>query len=262
MSGGAPSADSSGNLYFLTGHGSFDATSGGSNYGDSTVKLGTVGGLSVVDWFTPSDQAMLNSNDQDHGAGGAALLVDQPSGPVPHLLIGGGKEGFLFLVNRDNMGHFNSGTNNVVQTLSFFNNIFATPAFWQNRLYLAGVSGFLKTFSFNPATGTFNTSPTSQSPSSYGFPGATPSISATGASNGIVWTIDSSQYCTLQSPGCGPAVLHAYDANNLATELWNSANGAGNAAGNAVKFTVPTVANSKVYVGTRGEITVYGLLPN
>jgi hypothetical protein len=141
-------------------------------------------------------------------------------------------------------------------------------------LYLAGVSGSLKTFSFNTTTGTFSTSFTSQSSSSYGFPGATPSISSTGASNGIVWAIDSSQYCTPQSPGCGPAVLHAYDATNLAKELWNSSQGSGNTAGNAVKFTVPTVANGKVYIGTRGnntggttssapgELDVYGLEPN
>jgi len=273
MSGGAPSADSSGNLYFLTGNGSFDANSSGSDYGNSTVKLGTVGGLSVVDWFTPSDQAMLNTNDTDHGSGGAAILVDQPSGPVPHLLIGGGKEGNLFLLNRDNMGHFNT-TNQVFQTLSLGNSIWATPAFWQNMLYLAGKDDSLKAFSFNTATGKFNALPASQSPSRYGFPGATPSISASGASNGIVWAIDSSQYCTTQSPGCGPAVLHAYDATNLAKELWNSSQSSGNAAGNAVKFTVPTVANGKVYIGTRGnnkggttssapgELDVYGLTPN
>src|SRR2546426_688596 len=105
----------------------------------------------------------------------------------------------------------------------------------------------------------------------FGFPGSTPSVSAKGASNGIVWALDNSRYCTTQSPGCGPAVLHAYDAANLATELWNSSQVAANKAGNAVKFTVPTVANGKVYVGTRGssttgggvgELNVYGLLPN
>jgi len=116
----------------------------------------------------------------------------------------------------------------------------------------------------------------SQSATSFGFPGATPSVSANGSANGIVWALDSSQYCTNQSPGCGPAVLHAYDATSLA-ELWNSSQGTGsNAAGNAVKFTVPTVANGKVYVGTRGnntggvtssttvpgELDVYGLLPH
>ena len=106
----------------------------------------------------------------------------------------------------------------------------------------------------------FNTSPTSQSPASYNFPGATPSVSSTGTTNGIVWAIDSSAYGT---PCCsnGPAILHAYDASNLATELWSSTQGSGNTAGTAVKFTVPTIANGKVYVGTRSEIDVFGLLP-
>ena len=263
MSGGALAADSGGNLYFLTGNGSFDADSGGSNYGDSTVKLGTVGGLKVVDWFTPSDQATLDSNDTDHGSGGAALLLDQPSGPVPHLLIGGGKQGNLFLVNRDNMGHFSTSTNNVVQTVPFVDAIFATSAFWSNALYLAGWNGPLKRFVFNPSTGTFNTSLASSSSSSYGFPGATPSISASSTtSNGIVWALDNSQFCTDPTTGCAPAILHAYDASNLGTELWNSTQDTGIPPGNPVKFTVPTIANGKVYFGTRTEIEIYGLLPN
>jgi len=264
MSGGAPAADSSSNLYFLTGNGSFDASSGGSNYGDSTIKLSTSGTLHVTDYFTPSDQVSLNNGDADHGAGGAAILVDQPSGPVQHLLIGGGKAGILFLVNRDNMGHFNSGSNNVVQSLNLDGfQIFATGAFWNNFFYIAGVNGRLIQYTFNTGTGQFASSATHFSPSSFGFPGSTPSVSSLGSStNGIVWALDNSQYCTAQSPGCGPTVLHAYDANNVSTELWNSTQGTGNSAGNAVKFTVPTVANGKVYVPTRTEVTVYGLLPN
>jgi len=263
MSGGAPAADSSSNLYFLTGNGSFDASSGGSNYGDSTIKLSTSGTLHVTDYFTPSDQVSLNNGDADHGAGGAAILVDQPSGPVQHLLIGGGKAGILFLVNRDNMGHFNSGSNNVVQSLNLNGSqIFATGAFWNNFFYIAGVNGRLIQYTFNTGTGQFASSATHFSPSSFGFPGSTPSVSSLGSStNGIVWALDNSQYCT-PSPGCGPTVLHAYDANNVSTELWNSTQGSGNSAGNAVKFTVPTVANGKVYVPTRTEVTVYGLLPN
>jgi hypothetical protein len=264
MSGGAPAADSSNNLYFLTGNGAFDANTGGSNYGDSTIKLNTSGSLHVTDYFTPLNQSSLNSNDADHGAGGAAILVDQPSGPVQHLLIGGGKAGTLFLVNRDNMGHFNSGSNNVVQSLSLDGpGIFATAAFWNNFLYIAGVNDHLNQYSFNTVTGQFSSSPTHVSSASYGFPGSTPSVSSLSSStNGIVWTLDNSQYCTEQSPGCGPTILHAYDANNVGTELWNSTQGSGNGAGNAVKFTVPTVANGRVYVPTRTELTVYGLLPN
>ena len=270
MGGGAPAIDASGNLFFITGNGTFDASSGGSNYGDSVVKLSAASGLSVADYFTPSDQATLDANDTDFGSGAATILIDQPSGPVPHLLIGGGKEGNLFLLNRDNMGKFSSTTNNVVETVNVGNSIFATPAFWQNNLYVAPI-GKLSQFAFNPTTGKFNGAPSSQSPTSYGFPGATPSVSSTGALNGIVWSLDNAMYCTPQSPGCGPTVLHAYDATNLATELWNSSQAAGSRdqAGDAVKFTVPTVANGKVYVGTRGnnstvpgELEVYGLLPN
>jgi hypothetical protein len=259
MGGGAPAADSSNNLYVITGNGTYDGTTK-SDFGDSFLKLSTSSGIAIADWFTPADQATLEGNDADFGSGGAAILVDQPSSPVPHLVIGGGKEGNLFLLNRDNLGKNNS-SNQVVQTLSFGNGIFATAAFWNNALYLAGVGGPVKTFSFNAGTGQFNTSASSRSNNSYGFPGATPSVSASGTSGGIVWAIDNSAYGT---PCCsnGPAVLHAYDATNLGTELWNSSQGLGNTAGNAVKFTVPTVANGKVYVGTRSEIDVFGLLPN
>lgn len=271
MGGGAPAVDASGNLFFITGNGTFDANSGGSNYGDSVVKLSTASGLSVADYFTPLDQATLDANDTDFGSGAATILVDQPTGPVTHLLIGGGKQGNLFVLNRDNLGKFSSSTNQVVETVNLGNSIFATSVFWQNNLYVAGVSGALKQFAFNPATGQFNGSPSSQSTNTYGFPGATPSLSSNGTASGIIWALDNTLYCTPQSPGCGATVLHAYDATNLATELWNSSEAAGNRdlAGHAVKFTVPTVANGKVYVGTRGndstvlgELEVYGLLPN
>jgi Putative Ig domain len=262
MGGGAPAADSSGNLYFLTGNGTFDANTGGADYGDSTVKLSTSGGLSVADYFTPMDQANLSSADMDHGAGGAAILMDPSSGPVAHLLIGGGKSGVLYLLNRDNMGGFDSSTNHVVQSLVVSGNeIVATAAIWNNSLYIAASSTPLQQFPFNLTTGQFG-SPSHSSSHSFGGKGATPSVSASsGSANGIVWALDSGAYGN-PGPANGPAVLHAYDAANVGTELWNSTQGTGNAAGNAVKFTVPTVANGKVYVGTRSELSVYGLLPN
>ena len=128
-------------------------------------------------------------------------------------------------------------------------------------------------YALDASTDRFAASPSSQSPNSYAYPGTSPSVSSNGASEGIVWALDNSQFCTNGSPTCGPAVLHAYDATNLAIELWNSSQAAGgaNAAGNAVKFVVPTIANGKVYVGTRGrdvssggigELDVYGLLPD
>jgi hypothetical protein len=277
MSGGAPAADSSNNLFLITGNGSYNGTDA---YGDSFLRLGTARGIAVADWFTPSTQATLESTDKDFGSGGATVLIDQTSGPLQHLAVGGGKDQNLFLLNRDDLGHNNS-TDRVVQTLPFDHGIFATPAFWQNSLYLAGGGGTLKQYTFDAAHGVFNTSFASQSAGTFGWPGATPSISSQGATNGIVWAIDSSAFGAANDNGdslraAGPAVLHAYSATKLATELWNSsqATGGRDTAGDAVKFTVPTVANGKVYIGTRGnddtqghgttfgEIDVYGLLPN
>ncbi len=247
MAGGAPAADSSNNLYVITGNGNFD---GNTEFGDSFLKLSS--GLSLSNSFTPTNESNLNGSDADLGSGGAAVLVDQNSSPVPHLVIGGGKEGKLYLLNRDNLGGKNSGDTGAVQTFSVGNGIFATPAFWQNTLYLGPVGDRVKAYTFDTSSGKFSTSPSSTSPGSFGFPGSTPSVSSQGSSNGIVWAIQNN----------GSAVLHAYDATNLGNELWNSNNSSVDRAGGAVKFTVPTVANGKVYVGTSGEISVYGLSPN
>jgi hypothetical protein len=276
MGGSAPAADSGNNLYLLTGNGGFDANSSAApnnDYGDSFLKLTRV--LTVSQYFTPSDQMSDQNSDQDFGSGGAAVLVDQPSSPVPHLVIGGGKDGFLYLLNRDAMGGLDPSNSSAWQRINFGSPIFATGAFWNGTFFLAGVGGPLQSYSFNTATGKFDPSIVPQSPGTFGFPGSTPSVSSTGVLNGIVWAMDNGNYCTSGSPGCGPAVLHAYDATNVASELWNSSQGTGNAAGNAVKFTVPTIANGKVYIGTRGnntdgttsttipgELDVYGLLPN
>src|ERR1051325_6058732 len=158
------------------------------------------------------------------------------------------------------------------------NSIFSTAAFWNNSLYIVPAGGPLQAYPFNTGTGMFNTGGATSAGVSFGFPGATPSVSSNGTGNGIVWAIDNSQYCTAQSPGCGAAVLHAFNATSLASELWNSSMVATDKAGFAVKFTVPTVANGKVYIGTRGndcstscpgttpttfgELDVYGLKPN
>lgn len=276
MGGGAPAADANNNLYFLTGNGTFDANNlGGANYGDSTMKLSTAAGLTVADWFTPADQGNLDGADTDHGSGGAAIIVNTPNG---NFVIGGGKEGNLFLLDQTAMGHYGANfspvNSNAVQIFSVGNSIFSTAAFWNNSLYIAPAGGPLQAYPFITATGMFNIGGATQTAASFGFPGATPSVSSNGASNGILWGLDSSQYCTPQSPGCGPAVLHAFNATNLTSELWNSSMAAADKAGFAVKFTVPTVANGKVYIGTRGndsgagtsstqgEIDVYGLKPN
>jgi hypothetical protein len=272
MGGGAPSADANNNLYLITGNAEFDVTSGGNDYGDSFLQLS--GSLAVSSFFTPSDQAADDAAGNDFGAGGAAVVLDLASGTLKHLVIGGGKDGTLYLLNGDSMGGL--GDSNALQYFNIGHGIFATGAFWNNNYYLAGVGGPLISYSFNSSTNLFNTANPPQSSSSYGFPGATPSVSSTGSSNGIVWALDNSNYCTPGSPGCGSAVIHAYNATTLSTDLWNSSMIGTDAAGNAVAFTVPTVANGKVYVGTRGnntggalgstsvsgELDVYGLKPN
>lgn len=278
MAGGAPAADAANNLYLSTGNGTYDADSGGSNYGDSFLRLATASGLAVGDWFTPSIQASLDAADLDLGSGGTVVLVDLPNAPHPHLLIGGGKgltfKGDLYVLNRDSLGQ--DTTLGVLQEFAVGGAIFSTEAFWQNTLYVAGVAAPLRAYSLNTTTGLFDTVNVPQSSNSFSFPGSTPTVSASGTTNGIVWALDSSVFGTNNggSSAAAPAVLHAYDAANVATELWNSTMGTGNTAGNSVKFTVPTVANGKVYVPTRGDdttlnsptargrIDVYGLLPN
>ena len=274
MSGGAPAADAAGNLYVITGNGIFDGTSA---FGDSFLKLSATSGLALADWFTPMNQLSLDAFDQDLGAGGAAVLVDQTSGPHPHLIIGGGKSQSLYLLDRTNMGHFTSGgPDKVVQTLKASESSFSTPAFWQNTLYFFGFNGPGLAYTFLTASDTFNPAVASTTTPSFSFPGSSPSVSSNGNSNGIVWMIDAHTFGTGDGgpATAGPAVLHAFDATNLGTELWNSSQVPADAAGNAVKFTVPTVANGKVYVGTRGndstlgagtvfgEVDVYGLKPN
>ncbi len=278
MSGAAPSVDSSGNIYVITGNGGFDATSTSApnnDYGDSFLQLKPAAGrLTVSSYFTPTDQSNDEALDRDFGAGGAALVLNLGSGSPSHLAIGGGKDGALYVLNGDNLG--GSGDANAWQMIHLNAAIFATGAFWNNTLYLAPVAEPIMAFTFNPATRKFNTTSTMQSGNSFGFPGATASISANGATNGIVWAINSHNYCTPQSGACGPAQLFAYSASALGTQLWSSTTIGGDAAGNAVKFTLPTVANGKVYVGTRGnntggntgstskdgELDVYGLKPN
>jgi hypothetical protein len=300
--GGAPAIDATGDVYVSTGNGIFDANSATmpfNDYGDSILRLHPFTGvtsngvnLSLAGWFTPYNQNSISGADADVGSGGVILLPDQTTGPRQHLLaqIGkaqptAGNPAFVFLIDRDQMGQFNPTDNSqIVENLQTpCCGVWGSPAFWQNGLYIAGAYDSLRVFAFDPATGLFNTTSTSQSSTVYNFPDATPSISSQGASNGVVWAIDAGLYgyaspnappvngqpfnCSVSpvpAPCTGPAILHAYNAANLATEYWNSTQAAGNRdqAGNAVKFVPPTIANGKVYVSTRTEIDVYGLLPN
>jgi IPT/TIG domain/Chitobiase/beta-hexosaminidase C-terminal domain len=275
MSGAAPAVDSNNNIYLITGNGVFDAessTSPNNDYGNSFLRLSS--NLSLSKYFTFSNATTGQANAADSWSGGAAILFDLPAdGSKPtHFIVGGGKNGVLYLFDRDKMG--GSSEANSLERLSVADDVSSTGAFWNNNLYVGGVQSALSAYALSPSTAQFSSS-TSQSPEKFGYPGITPSISATGSGNGIVWALDSSADC-ISGGVCGPAVLHAYDATNLASELWNSSIAAGDTGGNAIKFAVPTIANGKVYVGTRGnntggvygstsisgELDVYGLKPN
>lgn len=274
QTGTGPAADVSGNIYVVTGNGTFDNSSNtvpptapNNDLGDSFIKLSTASGLNVAGFFTPFNQASLNSGDLDVGSGGPIVLPDTAgSSAIPHLLIGGDKQGVMYLMDRDNMAGFHSGGDQIVQEVTVTGGacitcgIFSTPAFWQGNLYVVAIGDVLKRYSLSNAV--LSASPTQQAADTFNFPGASPAVSSTGASNGIVWVINTSNNGT-PNPGnpSGPAVLFAYDATSL-TKLFSSpaTSGAG-AAGNAVKFVVPTVANGRVYVGTQTELSVFGLLP-
>jgi hypothetical protein len=253
-SGCGPSVDAEGNLYVATANGTFDASAGGPDYGDSVVKLDRAS-LKVLDWFTPLNQATLNAIDQDLGSGGPMLLPDQP-GLHPRLLVVAGKEGRIYLLDRDNLGHYGLIADAAVQELvgQINPNVLSTPAYWRENIYYASQDDTLKMFRLN--NGLLSPSPVAVSQASFGYAGATPSISANGATAGIVWVIDTSAL----SNG-GPAQLRAYDATNVSQELYDSTQvGSRDTPGTANKFAVPTVINGKVYVGTATELDVFGLL--
>jgi PA14 domain/Chitobiase/beta-hexosaminidase C-terminal domain len=252
QSGGGPACDTNGNIFVMTGNGTFDGPSLG-DYGDSFLKLSTTNGLQLADYFTPFDQATLNVNDTDLGSGGPMLLPDSVGSTAhPHLLAGCGKKGTIYLLDRDNLGHYNSTNDNqIVQELPVaVGGTWSMPAYFNNTIYFLGADDVLRAFDINQA---FISSPPSVSSNVFQFPGATPSVSANGTSNAIVWVIQ------VGYPGTsGPAVLHAYNATNVAQELYNS-HKAGTDPGLPVKFAVPTIANGKVYVGAQYVLGVYGL---
>jgi len=262
--GAGLTADSSGNIYQMLGNGTFDATLDGNgfpnrgDYGNAIVKLSTASGLSVADYFTMSNSIQESNADQDLGSGGAMLLPDMTDsqGATRHLVVGAGKDGHIYLADRDNMGKINlsspsvNNNPNLYQDLgAVLGGVFSMPAYFNGNLYYASVSGRLRAFPFSNAR---LGASSSQSSHSFGFPGATPSISSNGTSNGIVWATDSN----LSSP----AVLRAYDANNMATELYNStqAPSGRDSFGSGNKYITPTIANGKVYVGTQNSVGVFG----
>jgi hypothetical protein len=264
MSGGAPAADASQSIFIVTANGTFDTQRPVKDFGDSVVKLSEAGGLRVLDYFTPKNQAFLSTHDLDLGSGGVLVLPDQP-GPHRHLLVTAGKQGTIYIVDRDNLGQYGRGSDRILEEIpGGLAGSFSTPAYFNHAVYYVGTP--LPTATSRPRgevlkefpiiNGTVLPAP-AQGQYLYGLPGSTPSISANGNSGGIVWTLDTSAFKSL-----GPAILRAYDATNVSRELYDSTQaGARDQAGPAVKFAVPTVINGKVYVGGFGAVTVYGLLP-
>jgi hypothetical protein len=252
--GGAPAIDTAGYVYFETGNGTFNSTN--NNFGDSVLKLSTTNGLARANYFTPYDQANLESTDADLGSSGLVLLPDSVgSASHPHLLVASGKAGKIYLLDRDNLGQFNPVSDSqIVQSIAGVTAAsFATPSYFNNRVYFVGSGDTLKAFALSG--GLLSTTPVSQSPSGFGFPGATVSISANNTSNGIVWALDNSAWGS-----SGPAVLHAYNTTNVTLEIYNTTQaGTRDRLAGAVKFSVPTVANGKVYVGGQYALSMLAL---
>lgn len=259
MSGAGMASDGT-SLYLLDANGTFDATldaqgfPSSGDYGNTFLKLATSPRLAVADYFATFDTEALSSRDQDLGSGGALVLPDlaDASGTVRHLAVGAGKDAKIYVVNRDAMGKFNSSTNVIWQEIDgqLAAGVFGMPAFYGNTVYIGALGDHLKAFPINAAR--LATAPASQSAGTFQYPGATPSISANGSSNAIVWAAENGSV----------AALHAFDAGNLADELYNS-NQAGSrdtfGAGN--KFITPMIAHGHVYVGTTSGVAVFGLLP-
>ena len=226
---------------------------------------------SVLDYFSPQVQSSLNSGNLDLGSGGPLLLPDQP-GAHPHEMVGAGKNGTIYLVDRDNMGHFNSNSDQIVQSIVNIwtktaggpggteAGLFGAPVYFNESLYFSPLADTVQAFRLS--NGLLTTTPTSQSAETYdgststfGSRGGTLAISANGTTNGILWALES-------KGDSAPGVLHAYDATNLGNELYNSSQaGSRDALDPWLKFTIPTVANGRVYVASAGQLTVYGLLP-
>jgi hypothetical protein len=259
--GGALAASLSNQIFAVTGNGPFDASVG--DWSNSYIKLQPSGNtFQVLDYFAP--HKLFNNEDQDLGAS-TGIILPPLSGPFPHELIGGGKTGTLYVVNRDAMGKFNLPSDQIIQEIPNAVGVhlstsstcgsgqandcdYSTPAYWSGHLYVSGVNDSVKEFTLSKGK---LTGPTSRSSQAFGYPGATPTVSANGSSNGIVWVVEPSK-----------AILHAYDATNLANELYNSnQNSRRDALGSNVKFAPVTVVNGKVYVGTRTSLVTYGLLP-
>jgi hypothetical protein len=260
MAGTGLAGDSGGNIYFLDANGTFDTTLDGNgfpingDYGNAFMKLSTSPKLAVADYFNMYNTVQESNRDEDLGSGGAMVLPDlmDNNGQVHHLAVGAGKDSNIYVVNRDNMGKFNPNNDNAIyQELDGVlpGGVWANPAYFNNTVYYGSVSQPLKAFPISNAK--LASSPSSQTSTSFEYPGTFPAVSANGTSNGIVWAVENSN----------PAVLHAYDATNLAHELYNSNQaGSRDQFGPGNKFITPLIVNGKVFVGTQTGVAEFGLL--
>ncbi len=258
-SGAGLTADGSGNIFFLDANGVFDTTltAGGfpssGDYGNAFIRLTTSGGLAVADYFEMDNGVEESNGDVDLGSGGALLLpaMKDASGNTWNLAVGAGKDTNLYIVNRESMGKFNPNSNGNYQELAgaLPGGIWSMPAYANGRLYYGPVGQPILEFEFKDAK--LLTTPVAQTSNSFGYPGATPSISSDKGSNAIVWAAENTN----------PAVLHAYNAKTL-VELYNTNQAASGrdhfGAGN--KYITPMIINGKVYVGTTNGVGVFGLL--
>ncbi len=257
-SGAGLNADAEGNVYALCANGAFDTTlttngfPSKGDYGNAFIKFSTAGSLVVTDYFTMDNTVTESGNDQDFGSGGALLLPDMTdaSNNVRQLAVAAGKDSIIYVVDRSNMGKFHSNTNAIWQQVNgaISGGLWSMPAYWNSFVYYGGVNDHVKAFPFSQARVGARNSETSET---FAFPGCTPSVSANGAANGILWGTENTS----------PMVLHAYNATNLTKELYNS-NQAGtrdhSGAGN--KYITPMIASARVYVGEVKEVAVFGLL--
>jgi len=262
--GAGLAADGTGNIYLLDANGTFDTSldakgfPASGDYGNAIMKLSTKGGkLAVADYFNMYNTVSESDADEDLGSGGAMIVPNfkDSSGNLHELVVGAGKDANIYLANRINMGKFNPSNNNqLYQEVqgALGGSVFSAPAFAGRRIYYGAVDDTIKAFEFQ-ANGQLNSTPQSATSTAFGYPGATPSVSGNSPANLILWATENTF----------PAVLHAYNANNLAVELYNSnqATGGRDQFGDGNKFITPTIANGKVYVGTQTGVGVFGLLP-
>jgi len=261
MSGAGPAADANGNIFALDANGTFDSTlnpqgfPSQGDFGNAFLKIATTNKqLTVADYFEMFNQTAENSTDEDLGSGGALVLPDltDGSGQTRHLAVGAGKDGNIYVVDRDSMGKFNPSANKVYQQIqnALAGGVFSMPAFFNNTVYYGAVGDSIKAFGISAAQ--LVSTPASQTANAFPYPGATPSISANGNGNAILWVAENAT----------PAVLHAYDAKDLSTELYNSneAPSGRDQFGVGNKFITPMIINGKVYVGTTNGVGVFGLL--